>query len=64
MQRKVGWMENKIMFVFSEKFPGEKGSEMLHCCDATASSPVTKFLGIVFAHFHSVTVKCHSSMQN
>jgi cold shock CspA family protein len=37
---------------------------MVHCHDATASSFVTKGRGDVFAHFHAVTVKRHSSMQN
>jgi hypothetical protein len=35
------------------------------CChDATASSFVAKCQGEVFAHFHAIAVKHHSSMQN
>jgi hypothetical protein len=34
------------------------------CCDATASSFVTRVCGEVFVHFHAVTIKCHSSMRN
>jgi hypothetical protein len=63
-QRKVGWVGDDSHVVFSQKFPGEKGSETLRRRDATAISLVAKFQGIVFARFHAVTVKCHSSMQN
>jgi hypothetical protein len=49
--------------VFGQKFPGEKGSEMVHCHDATASSFDAKVWGEVFIHFHAVTMKHHSSMQ-
>jgi hypothetical protein len=54
------------MLFFGKKFPGEKGIVrwLAHCCDATASSSVAKFWDEVFAHFHTVAVKCHSSMQN
>jgi hypothetical protein len=37
---------------------------MVCCCDATASSFVAKVRGEVFAYFHAVAVKCHSSMRN
>jgi hypothetical protein len=37
---------------------------MVNCRDATASSFVAKVRGEVFAHFHAVAVKHHSSMQN
>jgi hypothetical protein len=36
----------------------------VHCPDATASSFFAKVRGEVFAHFHAVTVKRHSSMRN
>jgi hypothetical protein len=45
---RVGWVAND--------------SEMV-CYDATASSFVAKVLDEVFAHFHAVTVKRHSSMR-
>jgi hypothetical protein len=35
---------------------------MVCCRDATAISFVTKVWGEVFAHFHAVAVKRHSSM--
>jgi hypothetical protein len=38
--------------------------ETVRCHDAAASSFVTKVQGEVFAHFHKVTVKRHSSMRN
>jgi hypothetical protein len=36
----------------------------VRCCDATTSSIFSKFPGEVFAHFHAVAIKRHSSMQN
>jgi hypothetical protein len=36
----------------------------MRCRDAIASSFVVKVHGEVFAHFHAVVVKCHSSMRN
>jgi hypothetical protein len=36
----------------------------VRCRDATAISFVAKFRGEVFAHFHAVAVKCHSSIRN
>jgi hypothetical protein len=41
-----------------------KKSKMACCRDATASSFVAKVRGEVFAHFHVVAVKRHSSMRN
>jgi hypothetical protein len=38
--------------------------ETVRCRDATASSIAAKVRGEVFAYFHTVAVKCHSSMQN
>jgi hypothetical protein len=38
--------------------------ETVRCPEATASSFVTKVQGEVFTHFHTVAVKCHSSMRN
>jgi hypothetical protein len=50
---------------FGQKFNGEKGSvRRVHCHDATASSSIAKPQGEVFAHFHALILKCHSSMQN
>jgi hypothetical protein len=37
---------------------------MVLCSDVTASSFVAKVRGEVFAHFHAVAVKRHSSMWN
>jgi hypothetical protein len=34
---------------------------MVRCRDATASSSVAKVQGEVFAHFHAVAIKCHST---
>jgi hypothetical protein len=36
----------------------------VRCRDATASSFVDKVQGEVFARFHAVAVKCHSSVRN
>jgi hypothetical protein len=63
-RRKVGWVGDDSHVVFGKKFPGEKGSEMVHCHNAIASSLVTKVWGEVLAHFHAVAIKCHSSKQN
>jgi hypothetical protein len=49
-------------FVFDKKFPGEKRSVEVHCCDTTASSFDAKVQGNIFAHFHAVTVKRHSTV--
>jgi hypothetical protein len=38
--------------------------EAVCCCDATVSSFVDKVRGEVFAHFHTVTIKRHSSTLN
>jgi hypothetical protein len=51
---------NNSHIVFGHKFPGEKGS-VRH---ATTNSFVAKVQGEVFAHFHELTTKHHSSMQN
>jgi hypothetical protein len=53
-----------VMLFLVKKFPGEKEVETLHCRDARKSSFVSKVRGEVFAHFHAVTVKRHSSMRN
>jgi hypothetical protein len=50
--------------VSSEKFPGERRNEMVHCRDATTSSFVAKVWGKVFTHCHAVAIKLHSSMWN
>jgi hypothetical protein len=36
-QRKIGWVGDYIHVAFGQKFPDEKGSEIM-CCDVTASS--------------------------
>jgi hypothetical protein len=47
------------------KIPWRKRKcEMVHCHDARASSYGAKVWGEVFAHFHTVAVKRHRSMQN
>jgi hypothetical protein len=63
-QRKVGWVGDDSHVVFGQKFHGEKEVETVHCHDARASFFVSKVRGKVFAHFHTVTAKRHSSMQN
>jgi hypothetical protein len=64
-QRNAKWMGVHSHVVFGQKFPSKKGIvRWVRCRDATASSSVTKVRGEVFAHFHMVTVICHSSMQN
>jgi hypothetical protein len=50
--------------VGGKKFPGEKRKYEMMCHDATASSFVDKVRDEVFAHFHAVTIKRHSNMQN
>jgi hypothetical protein len=52
------------MLFFVEKFPGEKGSVTVCCCDATASPFAAKVLGKVIAHLHAVTVELHSTTHN
>jgi hypothetical protein len=63
-QSEVGWVGMTIMLFLVEKFPGEKGSVMVCCREATASSFVAKVLGKVFTHFHAVAVKRHSTTHN
>jgi hypothetical protein len=46
--------------IFGQKFPDEKGN----VSQCFASSFVAKLRGEVFANFHAVTVKRHSSMRN
>jgi hypothetical protein len=51
--------------VFGQNFPGEKWKyEIVHCCDAAARSFVAKVWGEIFAHFHAVTIKYYSKVQN
>jgi hypothetical protein len=51
--------------LIGQKFPCEKRKcEMVHCHDATASCFVAKVWGEVLAHFHTVAITCHGSMQN
>jgi hypothetical protein len=50
---------------FWSKIPWWKRKfETVRCRDATASLFSTKVRGKVFAHFHAVTIKRHSSLQN
>jgi hypothetical protein len=49
-ESKVGGDNSYI--VLGQTFPGEERSEIV-CCDATASSFVSKVVGEVFAHFHA-----------
>jgi hypothetical protein len=64
-QRKVGLVGDDSHVVFGQKFHGErKKFEMVCSHDATASSFVAKVQGEVIAHFHSMGIKHHSSMQN
>jgi hypothetical protein len=58
------WQLWETLQFLIKKFPGEKGSETVSCWNATARSFITEFRGEVFPHFHTVTVKHHSSMQN
>jgi hypothetical protein len=51
--------------VSCQKFPGEKGS--VRRCVVVMQQPVllvAKVQGEVFAHFHAVALKRHSSMRN
>jgi hypothetical protein len=41
-----------------------KKCETVCCHDATVSFFMAKVLGEVFTHFHAVTIKRHSSVQN
>jgi hypothetical protein len=50
---------------FWSKIPWRnRNCEMVCCCNATASSFVAKVQDEVFVHFHAITIKRHSSMQN
>jgi hypothetical protein len=60
-QRKVGWVGGNSHVVFSQKFPGERRSEKVHCHDATSSSFVAKVRSEAFTHFHAVAIERHSS---
>jgi hypothetical protein len=63
-QRREEWARDDS-HVVSAKIPWWKRKCETVCChDATASNFVGKVRCEVFAHFHAVTVKCHSSMQN
>jgi hypothetical protein len=59
-QRKVGWVGDGSHIGFGRTFPGEKGSFR----NAAASYFVSKVGVEVFANFHAVAVKRHSSMLN
>jgi hypothetical protein len=59
----VGWWRQTCCF-WSKNTWWKRKCEAVRCRDVTASSFVAKVLGEVFAHFHSVAVKRHSSMRN
>jgi hypothetical protein len=65
-QRKVGWEGDDNHVVFGLKFIASCGRkcETVCCRDATASLFVAKFRDEMFAHFHAVAIKRHSSMLN
>jgi hypothetical protein len=52
------------MLALVKNFLVEKKCGTVCCCDATASSFVSKVRGKVFTHFHTVAIKRHNSMQN
>jgi hypothetical protein len=60
---KVGWEMTVILFFIINSLIKKK-CEMAHCREATASSSVAKVMGEVFAYFHEVAIKRHSSMWN
>jgi hypothetical protein len=53
-----------VMLLLLKNSQVKKGSEMVHCYDAAASSFVAKVRCDVFAHFKAVTVEHYSSLQN
>jgi hypothetical protein len=59
--RSVGWLGDDNHVVYGKEFHGEKESESW-CI--VASSFIAKVQGKVFAHFHALTIKRHSSMWN
>jgi hypothetical protein len=64
-QRKVGRVGDDSHVVFGNKFHGEKGN--VRRCVVVMQQPVLlspRFRGEVFAYFHTVAVKRHSSMRN
>jgi hypothetical protein len=61
---KVGCVGDYSHVVFDKEFPGEKESVRTVRCDATARSFVAKVRGEVFAHFHVVALKRHSTKLN
>jgi hypothetical protein len=65
-QRKVGWVGDGSHVVFSSKnsLMSKSKYETVHCRDATASSFIAEVRGEVFARFHAVALKRHSSMRN
>jgi hypothetical protein len=63
--RKVSWVGDDSHAVFDKIFSGEKRKcETVRCRDAEDSYFVAKVRGEVFAYFHTVAVKYHSSMSN
>jgi hypothetical protein len=63
--RATGVGRGRQLCCFLSKIPRWKSKcETVRCCDETASSFDAKVWGEVFAHFHAVSVKCHSNMRN
>jgi hypothetical protein len=63
--RKVGLVVDDGQIDFGEHIPlWKRKCETVRCRDAAANSFVIKVRGEVFAHFHAVPVKRHSSVRN
>jgi hypothetical protein len=62
--RRVGWLRDDSHVVLVKNSMVRRKCKLVRCRDATVISFVAKFRGEIFAHFHAVTVKRHSSMQN
>jgi hypothetical protein len=52
------------MLILVKSYLVKRKREMVHYSDARMSSFAAKVRGEVFANFHAVTVKRHSSMRN
>jgi hypothetical protein len=52
------------LVVFNKRFPVEKGSVMRTASCCKSQFFCLSFRGETFARFHTVTIKCHSSMGN
>jgi hypothetical protein len=56
-----GWEVDNIHVFGKKKSQMKRKCEMVRCRNATASSFVAKVQGEVFARFHAIVVKRHSS---